>query len=227
MSKTSTKQILAAALLALAGGAQAQIINNGDFAQGLTGWGSAGDVGVLSGNLLLGTESRFGSAAWINELAPLVGKVATDFDLPDLGEAVEGSIAWQSFSAAAGSTLSFDWQFGSADEYEGDYAFVMVDGQISLLGSLASATTPVPGVGMSTGWQSFSLQLSGSGNHQVAFGVLDLVDVSGESGLALRNVQVTAVPEPSTWLMSLAGLAAIGALARRRKPADAAAAATA
>ena len=220
MSK-KMQSVLATALLALAGGAQAQV-SNGDFAQGLTGWGNAGDVGVLSGNLLLGTETRFGSAAWINDLAPLIGKAATDFDLPDLGEAVEGSIAWQSFSAAAGSTLSFEWQFGTADTYEGDYAFVMVDGQISLLGSLASASTPVPGVGMSTGWQSFSLQLNGSGNHQVAFGVLDLVDVSGESGLALRNVQVTAVPEPSTWLMSLAGLAALGALARRRKAADAA-----
>lgn len=48
--------------------------------------------------------------------------------------------------------------------------------------------------------------------------------VGGTEYLSSYSISA-AVPEPSTWLMSLAGLAAIGALARRRKPADAAAAA--
>jgi hypothetical protein len=49
------------------------------------------------------------------------------------------------------------------------------------------------------GWSNFTYTLNGA-------------DSSG-------TLSISAVPEPSTWLMSLAGLAAVGAIARRRKAA--------
>lgn len=46
----------------------------------------------------------------------------------------------------------------------------------------------------------------------------DLNDVGNDHGLAIDNVflSVTAVPEPGTWALMLAGLAGVGFLARRR-----------
>jgi hypothetical protein len=58
---------------------------------------------------------------------------------------------------------------------------------------------------------------------RLVLGVVDLNDDLSTSELRLDNISVSAVPEPETIAMLLAGLGVIGAAARRRAPARTAA----
>ena len=50
----------------------------------------------------------------------------------------------------------------------------------------------------------------------LAFGVVDVGDVVGVSTLTVSGLAVSAVPEPLSGVLLLAGLAALGAVAGRR-----------
>ncbi len=50
-----------------------------------------------------------------------------------------------------------------------------------------------------------------------AVGTTSCVRSANKAQFALDNINVTAVPEPSTWLLMGLGLAAVGAIARRRR----------
>jgi len=77
----------------------------------------------------------------------------------------------------------------------------------TLLGGVAGGPT--------TEWQQFSVlaDLGNSGSATLRFAALG---VSDQHGGLLDNVEVTAVPEPATTALWLAGLAAAGLLQRRR-----------
>ena len=80
-----------------------------------------------------------------------------------------------------------------------------------------TGVTPVP-ANTSNGneWNFFSttVNLTGGSNNVLSFYALGTSDGVGTS---LDNVSVTAVPEPETYAMFLAGLAALGFMSRRRK----------
>ncbi len=69
------------------------------------------------------------------------------------------------------------------------------------------------------GWEQRTVQFTAtSASTTLGFGA-DPATSQGAFGPALDNVTIAAVPEPSTWLMLLAGFGLVGGVMRRRKEA--------
>jgi hypothetical protein len=222
----------------LTASAQAQI-TNGDFEAGLFGWKTFGDVST-QGSAPQGTSKLFLTTAGLdadefNSSGVLIGpfnasgtaaiEAGVPFGLEDRGldaigaydafglYAIEGSLARTGFNAQAGDVLSFVWNFGTR-ETALDHAFVVIDGVVTSLNSAVNPTAPGTGNDLfQTGYQSFSSTIATSGSHTVVFGVVDLNDTAVRSSLSIDQVQISAVPEPSSAAMCLLGLAAMGIFA--------------
>lgn len=63
-------------------------------------------------------------------------------------------------------------------------------------------------------WQQYSYSVIGTGTDSLRFAAFGAQDTYGGS---LDNISVTAVPEPETYALLLAGLGFMGGVARRRK----------
>ncbi len=69
-----------------------------------------------------------------------------------------------------------------------------------------------------TGWLESSVTIAAAGNYQLEVGVVNFGDTIYNSGLAfdLSGLQPSAVPEPSTWALLLAGLSVM-VLGKRKR----------
>lgn len=197
-----TKTFFAATTLALAAvGAQAQ-------SSDLTLWTKAGDAVVTSGTAVLTTAATASgetpisatSALLFNNLESALTIVTTATDT------IEGSGLRQSFTAAAGTKISFNWLLSTAayasDAAVGalDRAFVVVDGS-TVIDFATIAASPVSG--------SYSYTYATGGSHAFAIVVMDVLDTAGVSTLTVSNVSVSAVPEPASIALLLAGLGVV------------------
>jgi len=245
-SKFSRVRALAAAAAIVLSSSAGAVVVNGSFESGLAGWDTLGDaaavvgfaaVAAVDGNaqlILTSASAQFAddapapagafnvsgidAAPTGGSLEAFAGVAAGAFD-PDPANAIqafEGSVAQQSFSAAAGEVLSFRWNFLSNDSLPGDYGFVVIDGEILKLADLAQASAPAGAWGVQSGYLSFSHMFTVTGTHRLGFGVVDVGDFSATSALLVDAVQISAVPEPETFVLTTLGLAAL-VLRRRQK----------
>ena len=109
------------------------------------------------------------------------------------------------FTLASAGVVSF--QLGSDDD-----SFIYVDGVLIGQNPGIHATSSV----------DFNSSTLGAGSHTIDVFYADREDTGAELSLNLLSTDVVitpppAIPEPSSWALLVAGLGAVGALARRRK----------
>jgi hypothetical protein len=217
---------------------QAAGVTNGDFSAipGLSGWSVLGNVAVdttssfgspatgYTAQAVLGTADTtsflFGGsvagAAALNTFAGLSAGTLTG-----LGGLV-GSALLQTVTTGAGEALAFQWKFMTNEPQNSpsnDLAFVVIDGKLSSLTSVQTAT--LVGFSLSplldeTAYTGFTSAPLSAGAHTLAFGIIDIPDSLGASALAISGVNISAVPEPGSWLLLLTGAAVMGWRQRRR-----------
>lgn len=218
--------------------AHATIIN-GSFEAGLAGWTAVGDVATASAAFGSGPAAGVQQAVLTNaldgddasslnvsgvapELAGGALEAAIGLAVGDLDAltgafdvAFEGSALRQSFTASAGQTLRFDWNFLTGDNVAADFAFVAIDGSVMLLADSLTATLVASGTpyAWETGYAAFSHQFALDGVHTLILGVVDSNDSAASSALLVDAV--TLVPEPELPAMLALGLLSLVAARRR------------
>lgn len=175
-------------------------------------WTAAGDVLVDSAANARLTTAYADESPLSAGSALLFDELETALSLPAgslAADTIEGSGLQLSFAAAAGTTLSFDWLLSTVDfdAQQADRAFVLIDG--GWLVSLGTVTA-------STVAGQFSHQFTGAGDHAMAIVVMDVAAADRVSTLTLSNLQVSAVPEPGSWALLLAGLGGVGVASLRK-----------
>lgn len=225
--------------------AQSTTFQNGSFESGLTNWSTDGDVIVTPSGRKIGILST--ASLDFEDDAPLgagfnnnSGTAAVDFSFNnnlagvavgslDIGGfAYEGSALRQNFMATAGQqiTVKFDWAFLSSDTANADFGFIAInDTVVSFVNTasspLVSSFTGNFGDFGAASWvfteNSYTYTAASDGAVSLVIGVADIGDYLGTSELRIDNVSVSAVPEPETYALMLAGLGLMGGYIRRRQ----------
>jgi len=147
-----------------------------------------------------GTVDVVGAADGWGQLCKSGGVVCIDLD----GSTSNAGELSRSFAGIAGTTYvaTFDMagnQRSSSDSLTIDFG----------------TATQTYNLSSNSPWSSYSLSFTASSNSSYS---LKFSNAGGDNiGVVLDNVTVTAVPEPETYAMMLAGLGLMGSIARRRK----------
>lgn len=143
--------------------------------------------------------------------------------------AMEGSSAWKDFSVTAGDTLKVNWQLfarpdtGTSGIPLPDAAWlVWTQGAstqlIKLADVLSSPLNAINNGWLASGAQQYTWSATSTGTARLGFVVADMDSFDTTTVLSISNVvQTSAVPEPSTVLLVLAGLAMMVYMSRRQK----------
>lgn len=230
------------ASLALPATAKAAVVNGG-FENGFANWQTIGDYRVETANGMTQVEGnsqaflstafdeildaagviRGGNAAPAtfisgvteNSLEEFLG-VSQFFGANFLADAIEGSAIKQTFTATAGQTLSFAWNFltnesigDNAEPDFNDFAFAtLTSNSDNLYFRLADTTAQSfttssnPNFFEETGYQTFSYTIPTDGEYTLGLGVVDVGEPTVISGLLVDRVQTLSatrsVPEKSS-----------------------------
>ncbi len=207
------------AALASPAAAQQQLVANGNFSAGDTGFSSdyvdrtAGPTGVVNGSYAIGSN-----AATVPNASPDwggFGDHTTGAGNMLIADGALGRGWYETVTLVGGTTYNWSFWAHTVQGNTGPSAVLSfqvnganVGGPVTLPGNSASAWQQVSG--------SYTAAASGTA-------VLSIYDANGAgpfNDFALDDISMSGpastVPEPTTWAMMVAGLGALGAGARRR-----------
>lgn len=156
-----------------------------------------------------------------------VGLAPGALDDATLGPAYEGSSALWHGQVQAGDTIAFNWRLLTTGHTSPtplpDTAWV-----IWQQGGNTSATrladtentpmSPISGVWLDSGWQGWRFTATQAGAFSLGFAVADVNSFDASSVLAIQHItQTSAVPEPGSVLLVLAGLAVMLFISNRQR----------
>lgn len=141
-------------------------------------------------------------------------------------EPIEGSAIKQTFTASAGETLSFSWNFltdestgqAASDDFTypdfNDFAFAMIQSEsdnklFSLADTISNFSNSSTSFGKETGFNTFSYIIPTTGSYTLGIGVVDVGEPTRVSGILVDKVE--AVPETSSTTTSALGMLFLGA----------------
>lgn len=232
---------LASIVAAFCTGANAApvVLANQGFESVLTGWTLSGSV-VAAGEMSVVTSGSDwiiapyqtqmayldGRGSFVSGLDVFFGLSAGTIDAAVAGKVFNGAGIQQSFTGHAGETVTQFWDFVARDDisHSNDSAFVVVNGQVTVLASIQDGGIEVGSYGNSD-WQSFSYILPADGAYALGFGVVNTGDFSTSGALFLDNQagrlsadaqSASTVPEPETVTLLLAGLGLLGFMTKRK-----------
>jgi len=203
------KTVLASAVLVASAGANAAVTGAlgggiGTFAT-LSGPGGVGTGGTLSGSAtatIVGGQVQAADLAFADNVVPGENFLSAG---PTSGGPAPANTATLTFAGAGVSYISFLW--GSPDLFN----------SLTVISTGSSQVFTAAGLGfpVTNGDQSFnqSVQFTGLAGALIT----SLVFSSTQDAFEVARFSVTAVPEPETYAMMLAGLGLMGFVARRRK----------
>ena len=204
--------LLSLSVLSLVNPAQAAVLNGGFETNNFSGWSTLGSTSIQTAafgssptagtyQALLETVSSSNYAA----LEQFLGLTVGSLDGLGYGETFGGSAIKQTFTANAGDTLSFDWNFLTNEDSSSannDFAFVIALASSGLADTNSVFLPSSTMFGRETGFQKFSSTISASGSYTLGIGIINVADGEVQSGLLVDNVSTTpisttAVPTPA------------------------------
>jgi len=159
------------------------------------------------------SAALIGSANFVQAAAVSATDLETFFSLPadtllglGNGSPIEGSGLSRTFTAAAGDTLSFSYNFLTNEEIPSgldvvnDFAFVSITPGVVTVAAdtftpLVASTTVFP---LESGYQTWSNVLTAGGAYTLQIGVVDVVDGDRDSALLLDNLLVAGSLLPNS-----------------------------
>src|SRR5919199_4627253 len=144
---------------------------------------------------------------------------------------IEGSAIKQTFTASAGQTFLFSWNFLTNESVEqaaredftypnfNDFAFVSIQSDsfsqlFSLADTVSTFINSSTRYSNETGYRQFSYTIPTTGTYTLGIGVVDVGEPTRTSGLLVDKVE--AVPEPGSALVLLVG-GALGTISMRMR----------